>query len=89
MKNFEFEHLKPISIGYDINSSIDVINEIKINARIIIFNIVSFTSLYFSFYTISLYYFNIHYFLYPIDILPFIFIFISSIISSYTICLTI
>ena len=89
MKNFEFEHLKPISIGYETNSSIDAINEIKINIRIIILNIVSFTSLYFSFSTISLYYFNIYYFLYPIDILPFIFIFISSIISSYTICLTI
>ncbi len=28
MKNFEFEHLKPISIGYETNSSIDAINEI-------------------------------------------------------------
>ena len=89
MNNAEMEKLKPISLSEHHNLDTLNMGEFKFDIRIIMINIISFILLGFSFNPLSSYYFNISYFLYPIDIISFIFLIISSVISSYTIILTI
>ena len=89
MNNSEIENLKPVSISDDNNSYIFKINDKMIDIKILIINIISFILLYYSFSPISSYYFTISYFLYPIDYISLIFLIISSILSSYIICLSI
>ena len=91
MNNVEMEKLKPVSLSENINlySHNIYMNEIKSDLRMVIINIISFILLYFSFTPLSSYFFPISYFLYPIDFISFIFLLISSIISSYTLILTI
>jgi hypothetical protein len=88
MSNAEEEKIKiisNISINYNENKLNIKRIILKTDIKIIIINTISFILIYFSFKPLSSYFFPISYFLYPIDLISFLFLFISSIISSYII----
>ena len=88
MSSAEEEKIKiinNISINYNENKLNIKRIILKTDIKIIIINTISFILIYFSFKPLSSYFFPISYFLYPIDLISFLFLFISSIITSYII----
>ena len=89
MNYSEIENLKPVALSEHHKLGVQNMDVFKFDLKIIMINIISFILLGFSFLPLSSYYFTISYFLYPIDFISFIFLIISSVISSYTITLII
>ena len=90
MNNIENEKLKPSSIRIYNRYNYSFISKVRdtfFDMQIFIINIVSFILLYYSFTPLSSYIFPVSYFLYPIDLISFIFLLVSSFISSYIIAL--